>query len=75
MMSVTAVVLEKDKMELQEKLSKADKERVIFTHREADLTKKVRLCRTRYASSIYTVGQKTAPLHFCNNFVKAFCVK
>ena len=25
-----------------------------------------------YAVGFYTVGQKTAPLYFCNNFIKTF---
>jgi len=26
-------------------------------------------------SIIYSVGQKTAPFYFCNNFVKSFCIR
>jgi len=43
MTTVTVTVLEKDKNELQQQLSKTDKERTLATHREADLAKKVRL--------------------------------
>ena len=38
---MNAVVLEKDKKELQAKLLRSDKDRLLATQREADLTKKV----------------------------------